>query len=151
MMCPGAQCSILDVVTIFDYIYNGDSHGIPVEFQWGGSGIPTISVGIPWKKVRISMELETKMAEAPANCFPSKFHGILWNSDFPLRIWQNLQELMEEGKDFLSCVLLMSYVLLKVVSCCCCWVVLCCCQALVVTCWSNVTNNDRCHHSSSTC
>jgi len=27
MMCPGAQCSILDVVTIFDYTYNGDSHG----------------------------------------------------------------------------------------------------------------------------
>jgi len=32
MMCPGAQCSILAVVTIFDYIYNSDSHGIPVEF-----------------------------------------------------------------------------------------------------------------------
>ena len=143
VMCPGAQCSILDVVTIFDYIY--------IMVIPRGSGILTISIRIPWKKVGISMELETKMAEAPANCFPSKFHGILWNSDFPLRIWQNLQELMEEGKDFLSCVLLMSYVLLKVVSCCCCWVVLCCCQALVVTCWSNVTNNDRCHHSSSTC
>jgi len=64
MMCPGAQCLILDVVIIFDYIYNGDSHGIPAEFQWnsngipqipmgiipGGSGIPTISVGIPQKK-----------------------------------------------------------------------------------------------------
>jgi len=113
MMCPGVQCSILDVVTIFDYIYDGDSHGIPAEFQrnsngipWipmgiipGGSGIPTISIGIPRKKVGISMELETKMAEAPANCFPLKFHGIPWNSDFPLRIWQNLQELMEEGKD----------------------------------------------------
>jgi len=84
MMCPGAQCSILDVVTIFDYIYNSDSHGILAEFQRnsngipqipmgiipGGSRIPTISIGIPWKKVRISMELETKMAEAPANCFP---------------------------------------------------------------------------------
>jgi len=45
------------------------------------------------------MELKTKMAEAPANCFPLKFHGIPWNSDFPLGIQQNLQELMEEGKD----------------------------------------------------
>jgi len=91
VMCPRVQCSILDVVTIFDYIYDGDSHGIPVEFQWnsngilwipmgiilGGSRIPTISIGIPQKKVGISMELETKMAEAPANCFPLKFHGIL--------------------------------------------------------------------------
>jgi len=65
----------------------------------GGSGTLTISVGIPRKKVRISMELETKMAEAPANCFPLKFHGILQNSDFPLGIWWNPQELMEEGKD----------------------------------------------------
>jgi len=103
MMCPGAQCSILDGVTIFDYIYNGDSYGIPAEFQWnsngipwipmgiipGGSGILTISVGIPWKKVGISMELESKMAEAPANCFPLKFHGILRNSDFPLGIHRN--------------------------------------------------------------
>jgi len=113
VMCPRVQCSILDVVTIFDYIYDGDSHGIPAEFQRnsngipqipmgiipGGSGILTISIGIPWKKVGISMELETKMAEAPANCFPLKFHGIPWNSDFLLGIWQNLQELMEEGKD----------------------------------------------------
>jgi len=112
-MCPGVECSILDVVTIFDYIYNGDSHGILAEFQqnsngipWipmgiipGGSGILTISIGIPWKKVGISMELESKMAEAPANCFPLKFHGIPWNSDFPLGIWWNPQELMEEGKD----------------------------------------------------
>jgi len=41
------------------------------------------------------------MAEAPANCFPLKFHGILWNSDFPLGIWQIPQELMEEGKDLI--------------------------------------------------
>ena len=70
---------ILYVVTIFDYIYNGDSHGILAEFQWNSNGIPwipggsrilTISIGIPWKKVGISMELETKMAEAPDNCFP---------------------------------------------------------------------------------
>jgi len=65
----------------------------------GGSGILTISIRIPWKKVGISMELETKMAEAPANCFPLKFHGIPQNSDFPLGIWQIPQELMEEGKD----------------------------------------------------
>ena len=65
----------------------------------GGSRILTISIGIPWKKVGISMQLETKMAEAPANCFPLKFHGILQNSNFPLGIWQILQELMEEGKD----------------------------------------------------
>jgi len=90
VMCPRVQCSILDVVTIFDYIYDGDSHGILAEFQQNSNGIPrtpmgiilggsrilTISVGIPWKKVGISMELETKMAEAPANCFPLKFHGI---------------------------------------------------------------------------
>ena len=102
-MCPGVECSILDVVTIFDYIYNGDSHGILVEFQWnsngipqipmgiipGGSGILTISVGIPQKKVGISMELESKMAEALANCFPLKFHGIPWNSDFSLGICRN--------------------------------------------------------------
>jgi len=100
VMCPRVQCSILDVVTIFDYIYDGDSHGILAEFQRNSNGIPqipmgggsrilTISVGIPRKKVGISMELETKMAEAPANCFPLKFHGILWNSDFPLRIHRN--------------------------------------------------------------
>jgi len=103
MMCPGAQCSILDVVTIFDYIYNGDSHGIPAEFQQNSNGIPwirmgiipggsrilTISIGIPQKKVGISMELESKMAEAPANSFPLKFHGIPQNSDFPLGICRN--------------------------------------------------------------
>ena len=43
---------------------------IPMGIIPRGSGIPTISIGIPWKKVGISMELETKMAEAPANCFP---------------------------------------------------------------------------------
>ena len=116
VMCPRVQCSILDVVTIFDYIYNGDSHGIPAEFQWNSNGIPqipmgiipegswilTISIRIPWKKVGISMELETKMAEAPANCFPLKFHGIPQNSDFPLRIQRNPQELMEEGKDLVG-------------------------------------------------
>ena len=73
-----------------------DSGRISAEFQWNStdshgnhSGILTISIGIPQKKVGISMELETKMAEAPANCFPLKFHGILWNSDFPLRIHRN--------------------------------------------------------------
>jgi len=71
-----------------------------------GSGIPTISVGIPWKKVGISMELESKMAEAPANCFPLKFHGILQNSNFPLGIQWNPQELMEEGKDLSQCSML---------------------------------------------
>jgi hypothetical protein len=55
----------------------------------GGSGIPTISVGIPRKKVGISMEWETKMAEAPAKCFPLKFLGIPRNSDFPLGIRRN--------------------------------------------------------------
>jgi len=50
---------------------------IPMGIVPGGSGILTISIRIPWKKVGISMELETKMAEAPANCFPLKFHGIL--------------------------------------------------------------------------
>ena len=35
-----------------------------------GSRIPTISIGIPWKKVGISMEMEPQMAEAPAKCFP---------------------------------------------------------------------------------
>ena len=58
-----------------------------------GSRILTISIRIPWKKVGISMELETKRAEAPANCFPLKFHGIT------LRIQWIPQELMEEGKD----------------------------------------------------
>ena len=89
----------------------------PTEFQWnfsgipmesmgiipGGSGIPTISIGIPWKKVGISMEMETQMAEAPAKCFPYKFHGIPQSSDFPLGIRQNPQELMEESKDFAFC------------------------------------------------
>ena len=95
VICPRVQCSILDVVTIFDYIYDGDSHG-------NHSGRLQDSDHFCWnslEKVGISMELKTKMAEAPANCFPLKFHGIPWNSDFPLGIQQNLQELMEEGKD----------------------------------------------------
>jgi hypothetical protein len=65
----------------------------------GGSGIPTISIGIPWKKVGISMEWEWEMAEAPANCFPLKFRGIPRNSDFPLGIRRIPREPMEEGKD----------------------------------------------------
>jgi len=32
---------------------------------------------IPSDSVEISMELETRMAEAPAICIPSEFHGIL--------------------------------------------------------------------------
>ena len=71
---------------------------IPMGIILGGSRILTISVGIPQKKVRISMELESKMAEAPANCFPLKFHGIPQNSDFPLGIWWNPQELMGRVK-----------------------------------------------------
>jgi len=62
---------------------------IPMGIIPGGSRIPTISVGIPQKKVGISMELESKMAEALANCFPLKFHGIPWNSDFSLGICRN--------------------------------------------------------------
>ena len=42
--------------------------------------------------IGISMELETKMAEAPANWFPSEFHGIPTFQQIPL-------ELMEESKD----------------------------------------------------
>jgi len=36
MMCPGAQCSILAVVTIFDIIYNGDSQRLQDSnhFHW---------------------------------------------------------------------------------------------------------------------
>ena len=65
--------------TIFDNYKKAVSHGISAEFQWnsngihgipGGSRIPTISIRIPWKKVGISMEKETQMAEAPAKCFP---------------------------------------------------------------------------------
>ena len=83
-MCRGCECSILDYCTIFDNDYKAVSHGIPAEFQWnsngipwiplgiipGGSRIPTISIGIPWKKVGISMEMEMQMAEAPAKCIP---------------------------------------------------------------------------------
>jgi hypothetical protein len=83
-MPHGGECSILDGALIFDNDYNAVSDGIPAEFQWnsngitwipsgiipGGSGIPTISIGIPWKKVGISMEMEPQMAEAPAKCFP---------------------------------------------------------------------------------
>ena len=84
VMCRRCECLILDCYTIFDNDYKAVSHGIPVEFQWnsngipwipsgiipGGSGILTISIGIPWKKVGISMEMEPQMAEAPAKCFP---------------------------------------------------------------------------------
>jgi len=44
VMCPGVQCLILDVVTIFDSIYNGDSHGNHSQrlqdsnhFRWNSS------------------------------------------------------------------------------------------------------------------
>ena len=80
MMCCRCKCSILSNVTIFDNDYNAVSH----EFQQNANGIPwnplgivprsswilTISIGIPWKKVGISMKLETKMAEAQ----PIAFH-----------------------------------------------------------------------------
>ena len=83
-MPHGGECSISGGALIFDNDYNAVSDGIPAEFQWnsdgipwiplgiipGGSGIPTISIGIPWKKVGISMEMEPKMAETPAKCFP---------------------------------------------------------------------------------
>ena len=83
-MPHGGKCSIPGGALIFDNDYNAVSDGIPAEFQWnsdgipwiplgiipGGSGIPTISIGIPWKKVGISMEMEPQMAEAPAKCFP---------------------------------------------------------------------------------
>ena len=83
VMCCGCKCSILDHGTIFYHENDAVSHGIPVEFQWnsngiswiplgiipGGSWILTISIGIPWKKVGISIEMETQMAEAPAKCF----------------------------------------------------------------------------------
>ena len=80
MMCRKCECLILDCCTIFDNDYKAVSHGISVEFQWDpmasagnyprGSQIPTISIRFPWKKVGISMEMETQMAEAPAKCFP---------------------------------------------------------------------------------
>ena len=83
-MPHGGECLIPGDALIFDNDYNAVSNGIPAEFQrnsngipWipsgiipGGSGIPTISIGIPWKKVGISMEMEPQMAEAPAKCFP---------------------------------------------------------------------------------
>ena len=71
-------------ITIFYNDYKTISNGIPADFHWnsdgipwipsgiipGGSGIPTTSISIPWKKVGISMEMEAEMAEAPAKCFP---------------------------------------------------------------------------------
>ena len=59
MMCHGCECLILDYYTIFDNDYKAVSHGIPLGIIPGGSWIPTISIGIPWKKVGISMEMET--------------------------------------------------------------------------------------------
>jgi len=77
-------------------------HGIWLEFQWipmetvpGGSRIPVVSIRFRWipsDSIGISMELETRMAEASAIWIPSEFHGIPWNSDI-------LPELMGEGKD----------------------------------------------------
>ena len=95
MMCPGAQCLILDVVTIFDYIYNGDS---------------TDSHGNHSQRLRDSDHFHWNSLEKSWN-----FHGIgkqngwgssqllsienPWNSaEFRLST-QNPQELMEEGKD----------------------------------------------------
>ena len=83
-MCHRHECSIPDYGTIFDKHNKAVSHGIPAEFQQNSNGIPriplgiiprgfqilTISIGIPWKKVGISMEKETQMAGAPAKCFP---------------------------------------------------------------------------------
>ena len=73
MMPHRGECLIPGDALIFDNDYNAVSNGIP----WipsgiipGGSGILTISIGIPWKKVGISMEMEPQMAEAPAKCFP---------------------------------------------------------------------------------
>ena len=70
VMCHECECSILDCYTIFDSDYKAVSYGIPLGIIPRGSGIPTISIGVPWKKVGISMEMETQMAEAPAKCFP---------------------------------------------------------------------------------
>ena len=39
---------------------------IPLGIIPGGSQILTISIRVPWKKVGISMEMETQMGEAPA-------------------------------------------------------------------------------------
>ena len=69
-------------ITIFYNDYKTISNGIPADFHWnsdgipwipsgiipGGSGIPTTSISIPWKKVGISMEMEAQMAEAPIPC-----------------------------------------------------------------------------------
>jgi len=78
MMCPGAQCSILDVVTIFDYIYNGDSHGNhsyrlqdsdhfhqnSLEKSWNFHGIGNqngwgssqlLSIKVPWNSAEFQL------------------------------------------------------------------------------------------------
>ena len=82
--CCGCEYSSYDCGTISDNDYNVVSHGIKAEFQQNSNGIswiplgiiprgfliPTISVRTPQKKVGISMEMKTQMAEAPANWFP---------------------------------------------------------------------------------
>ena len=76
--------------------------GIPVDSNGNCSGRLLDSGGfwwIPTDSIGISMELETKMAEAPANWFLSEFHGIPWNSDIPLGIRWNPPEVMGESKD----------------------------------------------------
>jgi len=72
----------------------------------GGSQIPVVSIRfhrIPSDSIGISMELETRMAEASAIWIPSEFHGIPWNSDIPLGIRWIPLELMGEGKDLGCC------------------------------------------------
>jgi len=105
-----------------EYPYSNGFCQIPLEFSWNilSIGIPWNLVGIPMDSngncsrrlpdsgcfhqipsdsIGISMELETRMAEASAIWIPSEFHGIPWNSDIPLGIHQIPLELMGEGKD----------------------------------------------------
>ena len=92
MMCPGVQCLILDVVTIFDSIYNGDSHGNHSQrlqdsnhFRWNSSEKSRNFHGIGKQNGWGSSQLLS--IEIP------------WNSaEFRLST-RNPQELMEEGKD----------------------------------------------------
>ena len=84
----------------FQWKLGGILTWIPLGIIPGGSGILTISIGIPWKKVGISMEMEAQMAEAPAKCFPWKFHGIPQNSDFPLGIHRNSRRRVKTSENF---------------------------------------------------
>jgi len=54
VMCPGVQCSILDVVTIFDYIY---MMVIPMGFRQNFSRIPMEFHGFPWESFQEALGL----------------------------------------------------------------------------------------------